>query len=260
MPPKPGESAAKKTNTPAKVSNKGSMELSTIVEMFERMFQQLKQDHTELITMLSEKFESKVQTLTDANMDLQCKMAVLQERLGSSQLKMLQHEEKAAAATTTSTYADKLKLNQNRSPASNSNSPVAKPKRFIQGTGDSCKTSAIKSAPVRPRPVQVFVSRLDPNTTAAQIRTHVNECFELTLQESEVEQLTAKYPSSYSSFVIKTTSDMLNIFLDGCKWPENALVRKYFPPRSPQPSSDPQTSQNSADSSPLNGTDTQTKS
>ena len=97
-----------------------------------------------------------------------------------------------------------------------------KPKPVI-GTSQS-EDCASKATETR-RPVRVFVTRLQPNTSVQSVHQYVNN--KLSIQV-KCEQLKSKY-DTYSSFAIETTGNNHVKLLDASMWPTGILVRKYYP-------------------------------
>ena len=95
---------------------------------------------------------------------------------------------------------------------------------MLQGTGNY----KIKSAPQKPRPTKLFLTRTAPDTKDDDIKDHIRDTFSLDVN---VQQLTTKYPS-YASFVITTTTTDYKQLLDDSKWPTNIALRKWYEPRS----------------------------
>ena len=94
---------------------------------------------------------------------------------------------------------------------------------MLQGTGNY----KIKSAPQKPRPTKLLLTRTAPDTKEDDIKNHIRNTFSLDVN---VQQLTTKYPS-YASFVITTTTTDYKQLLDESKWMTNTAIRKWYEPR-----------------------------
>ena len=70
----------------------------------------------------------------------------------------------------------------------------------------------------------VFVTRLDPKTSEAQINRHVLQELSLRIR---AERLDTKY-NSYSSFFIRCDGKVRRQLLDADRWPQKVLVKPYF--------------------------------
>ena len=69
------------------------------------------------------------------------------------------------------------------------------------------KRTGLRAAPVRETTTELFVSRLDPYSTARELREHFDP---LNIQVVEIEALDSKY-DNYASFRIKVLINMLTI-------------------------------------------------
>jgi len=104
--------------------------------------------------------------------------------------------------------------------------------------GSSTSNSAVKSASTQ-KYIDVFVSRLHPSTTNAEIQECVNiiKGDDFITHEIECEKLKARYEHLYASFRVKikvNSSDMkraLELFMANSSWPNGIFVRRYFPPK-----------------------------
>ena len=83
--------------------------------------------------------------------------------------------------------------------------------------------SGLRAAPGAPN-IDMFVSRLDPNTTVNVIKNHL---YEHSIVVSNIEALDTKHPS-YSSFKITIPSNKFRIFRSTQVWPEGVYVRKFY--------------------------------
>lgn len=88
------------------------------------------------------------------------------------------------------------------------------------------------------KPVNAFVSRLNPNTNSDDVSECVAEIiqealgFVIPMTSINSEKLKTRY-DSYSSFSVKVTaeesakSQIIKLLMSGESWPEGVLVRKY---------------------------------
>jgi hypothetical protein len=70
----------------------------------------------------------------------------------------------------------------------------------------------------------VFLSRLDPKTTSAQLALHVHREARLTVRP---EKLETRY-SGYSSFYIRADHRHRNTLFDSYMWPTGCLIKPYY--------------------------------
>ena len=92
------------------------------------------------------------------------------------------------------------------------------------GTGIRTSTYAAKS--------KIFVSRIDPNVTAAEMKNFVSE---IVSDQCEVLKLQSKF-SSYASFLIIVEEKHRQKIFDPEAWEEGILLRPFYgkmPERSP---------------------------
>ena len=234
--------------------------LDLITAMFEKVTQQMKRDHEQLISLLTSKFDTQVKDLQCENSELKAKLAALEERMVATQLHMMSVSTASNNdnnnirrdntlsttinnSTTTVNHATTTTEQANASPGndnSNSWTTVAKrraaertrvgaalrAKKMLQGANDNneCK---LKSAPKREYPVKAFLTRIAAGTEASEVKEHINKMFSLDLS---VEKLNTKHPG-YSSFVIETCPGDIDKLLDGSKWPINAALRRWYEPK-----------------------------
>ena len=83
--------------------------------------------------------------------------------------------------------------------------------------------SGLRAAPGASH-IDMFVSRLDPNTSETIIKNHLHEH---SIEVSNVEALDTKHPS-YSSFKITIPSSKFRLFRSTPVWPEGVYVRKFY--------------------------------
>ena len=88
------------------------------------------------------------------------------------------------------------------------------------------------------RTVDVFVSRLHPNTAKEELIDCVNSVKDsLQIDGIACTKLKPRYEHLYSSFYVAIRVDALDIkkaidlFLSADSWPSGVLVRRYFAPK-----------------------------
>ncbi|XP_070573533.1 uncharacterized protein [Ptychodera flava] len=100
---------------------------------------------------------------------------------------------------------------------------TSKMRSTVTGANTTMSTS-LKAANVYP-PAELFVSRLQPNTTGTDIIQHLNK---LGFIDIKAETLKTKY-DSYASFKIITTADNSKALMNSSIWPSGILVRRFYP-------------------------------
>jgi len=89
------------------------------------------------------------------------------------------------------------------------------------------------------RTVDIFVSRLHPMTSVAEVKECVDTIKgdDLAIDKVQCDQLKARYEHLYASFYVQLhvkSADMkrvLDLFMCEGSWPSGVLVRRYFPPK-----------------------------
>lgn len=104
--------------------------------------------------------------------------------------------------------------------------------------GNSSSISYIKAVKTT-RNVDIFVSRLLPTTTAAELVDSVHSIKpDITVHEVTCNKLTSRYRELYSSYhvAIKVNADdmkkAIDTFMSPESWPVGVIVRRYFRPKS----------------------------
>jgi len=103
--------------------------------------------------------------------------------------------------------------------------------------GMSRINKCVKSVQTK-RTVDVFVSRLHPDTTAAELKECV-DCMKDDLSVTGVtcNSLRSKYADLYASFHVAISVDVsmfanaIEKFMCADAWPNGVLVRRYFKPK-----------------------------
>lgn len=103
--------------------------------------------------------------------------------------------------------------------------------------GASNRQSKVKAVATK-RSVDIFVSRLPPDTNEDDIRELVREIVP-NIQDEEVQctRLQSKYEQLYCSYFIAVRVDpvdmkqFIELFLNADSWPSGLLVRRYFHPK-----------------------------
>lgn len=116
------------------------------------------------------------------------------------------------------------------------NKPVrAKPKPVVGRR--SSDESRVKSV-VTKRSIDLFVTRLDPDTIASDVTSCVTDVMQGDYSDSiSCSKLTSKFEEHYSSFHVAVTVDSADVkrvvtLLNAAdSWPEGVLVRRYFKPK-----------------------------
>jgi len=112
------------------------------------------------------------------------------------------------------------------------------PKRRPQPVVGISKANKCVKSVQTVRSVEVFVSRLHPETTAAELKECV-DCMKDDLSVTGVtcNSLKSKYANLYASFHIAISVDVsmfakaIEKFMSADAWPNGVLVRRYFKPK-----------------------------
>lgn len=229
-------------STKSKTSNgisKPDEYVAMMATMFEKVIDQMKRDQQQLIEVITNKFDNQIRDLQVENSELKSKLAVLEHRIATTQINMLNNTKDTNNTKDNIAFANgpnqRTNFNQQTSPSKptyasklTGNGNIKPFTKLVKGTGEDKWT--LKSAPAREFPAKIFITRLAPEVEAQEVSKHIKETFNLEL---EVEKVETKYPT-YSSFMIKTTSVNFKILLDEAnaeKWPRNAALRRWYEPR-----------------------------
>jgi len=107
-----------------------------------------------------------------------------------------------------------------------------KPRKPVFGKAENNKLKSVQTF----RTIDVFISRLHPETKTAEIVDSVKE-IDSTIQDIECTQLTSRYEFLYSSFHVAIKVDTakfhsaLEQFMLPESWPSGSLVKRYFKPK-----------------------------
>lgn len=131
-----------------------------------------------------------------------------------------------------------------------SNNFSAKKKVLRKPTiGSSSSNMHIKSVSTT-RTVDIFVSRLLPTTTAAELIDSVHSIkADINVHEVSCHKLPSRYKELYSSFHVEVRvkaddiKKALDSFMSSEAWPVGVIVRRYFKPK-PKDGSQPETQSN----------------
>jgi len=103
--------------------------------------------------------------------------------------------------------------------------------------GKSTKFQNIKAV-ITKRPVDVFVSRWNPNTTASEVTACVEDILQGNYSDGiECVRLTSRYEHLYASFFVSVTvpssnmKDVIELLMSPDSWPDGLLVKRYFRPK-----------------------------
>jgi hypothetical protein len=117
---------------------------------------------------------------------------------------------------------------------------VSKPKSTLMPTvGVSAENKRIRAVPTI-RKIDLFVTRLHPETTTAEINdcvTYANENKLVNIVDIVCTKLKSRYESLYSSYHVQIgvdSADMkraIDLFMNAGAWPSGILVRRYFKPK-----------------------------
>ena len=77
------------------------------------------------------------------------------------------------------------------------------------------------------RKIQLYVSRLHPNTTAEDVTDYLKEKF----PEVHCEKSQSKFPDSYSSFKVTISEYNYKFIMNPEIWPNGVYINKFFRPR-----------------------------
>ena len=128
-------------------------------------------------------------------------------------------------------YSDLVKLGRN------AEATKTKPPAHPLVIGASSKQSRVKAV-ITKRNIDVFVSRLHPDTDESEIRELVREIVpQVQVEDIQCTRLQSKYSELYCSFYIAVRvnvvemSSHIDMLLAADLWPAGLLVRRYFQPK-----------------------------
>ena len=92
---------------------------------------------------------------------------------------------------------------------------------------------------VTKRTVDIFVTRLEPETNIDEVSTYVSDVLLHDYPDASVKcvKLSSKHVDLYSSFYVSVCADarhmkdLINILMNADSWPGGVLVRRYFKPK-----------------------------
>ena len=142
----------------------------------------------------------------------------------------------ASGSNATKSFADHAKRLQrdgivtHRGPSKSSKQP----RKPIYGKLQNSKVRSVKTF----RTIDVFVSRLHPETTTAEIVDCVNDVKgDLIVSDVECTCLKSRYEHLYCSLHVAIKVDTANfqealdLFMSPNSWPSGTLVKRYFKPK-----------------------------
>jgi len=145
----------------------------------------------------------------------------------TSSLASIPHFKIADPLTSTCTT-----VNSSQKPTSGLNVHLPNQSKKKAITGTASNVCSIKSIPPPVQKRHFFLSRLDPNTNIADIKSHLTS---IGIKFLNVYQLKSKYPSSYSSFCIEIEKSEINDILDPTHWPTGVLIMHFYSSKIIQP-------------------------
>lgn len=199
-------------------------------------------NHCDMSAVLSElqSLRQEVRTITSLQTDVeQLKKLVsdLESKLNS--LQVVEPIVKQQQKPTFAQVAENLSTD-NSSPITTSSTTAAhtanvrrKPpvKSAIGKSGTNNRIKAVKTV----RSVEIFVSRLDPDTTTKELIECVNEMKgDIGVVDIQCEKLKSKFEELYSSYHVSVKVDAaefskaIELFLSGEGWPAGVFLKRYF--------------------------------
>ena len=135
---------------------------------------------------------------------------------------------------TTVKFANRAKELQNGGMSSSPelSKMYRKPRKPVFGKAVNSKVKSVQTF----RTIDVFISRLHPETKTAEIVDCVRE-IDSTIQDIDCTKLKSRYESLYSSFHVAIKVDTakfqsaLEQFMLPESWPSGSLVKRYFKPK-----------------------------
>ena len=91
---------------------------------------------------------------------------------------------------------------------------------------DKMKGASLKSIQMHRKPADVFVSRLNPNTTIDEVKSFVSSQFK-SAHTTLCQQLKTRY-DTYASFYVQIDGISFNEALNLDNWPEGVLVKRFY--------------------------------
>ena len=212
--------------------------------LIDKIMGQMKRDQQQLIEVITSSFNQQLRDLHNENTVLKTKIALIEERMASTQLHLLNNNNNVDQRSVVDPVSNVPNTQQSASSSSWANmakelaakpisdSPALKAKKkMLKGTGDNNQAYKIKSAPQKQYPTKVFLTRVAAATEEVDVKEHIKEMFSLDV---DVKKLETKHPS-YASFMITTNTSGYRTLLDESKWPSDAAIRKWYEPRSKPP-------------------------
>ena len=130
--------------------------------------------------------------------------------------------------TNSSNSSENLQVNSNNLMSSSHDWKVVqeKTKTLSRPFIGKTKGASLKPIQTQRRPADVFISRLNPDTTAAEVEGFVSAQFKSACSVS-CRQLQTKY-NTYSSFYLQIDGISFDESLNLDNWPEGLLVKRYY--------------------------------
>jgi hypothetical protein len=107
-------------------------------------------------------------------------------------------------------------------------------KAIIGSSAENCRLKSVQTT----RQVDIFISRLHPCTTAAELSDCVYEMKDnINVLEVNCHQLKSKFESLYSSFHVEIAVDSaelkraIDVFMASDHWPQGVFVKRFFKTR-----------------------------
>ena len=100
---------------------------------------------------------------------------------------------------------------------------VGKPTKSLVG---KMKGASLKSIQMHRKPADVFVSRLNPNTTIDDVKSFVSSQFK-SAHTMLCQQLKTRY-DAYASFYVEIDGISFNEALNSDNWPAGLLVKRFY--------------------------------
>ena len=130
--------------------------------------------------------------------------------------------------TNSSNSSENLQVNSNNLMSSSHDWKVVqkKTKKLSRPFIGKMKGASLKPIQMQRRPADVFISRLNPDTTAAEVEGFVSTQFK-SARSVSYRQLQTKY-NTYASFYVQIDGISFDESLNLDNWPEGWLVKRYY--------------------------------
>ena len=98
----------------------------------------------------------------------------------------------------------------------------------VKGSSPGMK---LKGVAAPPRKVNLFVGRLDPDTTSDDVVLHIDHIIGKASNVDAVEIPHCQASNGYKGFKVCVPAETVSMIMQCDKWPTHVAVRKFYPPK-----------------------------